>query len=296
MNNFRKLKQIFPVFLFTLLVIFFTKSCTSTEPVLQIGKVPLDFVPAKHLVFIGLDGWGGVYVPKANMPTVKRMMSEGAWTIDAKSVMPSVSWPNWTSIFCGAPQKQDNANDYTSIFSVVINNKQTSKPGFFYEWTELQKICPDSAAEKHEIFSNLESARKVAAFIIEQKPFFTAVSFDGPDFTGHSIGWGSAEYYAKLTEMDNLIAVIEQAVKDAGIYDSTVFVLSADHGGALRGHGANTPKHRKIPMVFYGSGIKHGYKISSLVNIYDITPTMAAILGLDIPSEWTGRILYEIFN
>jgi len=96
--------------------------------------------------------------------------------------------------------------------------------------------------------------------------------------------------------MDNLFAVIEQAVKDAGIYDSTVFVLSADHGGSGRGHGANISKHRKIPMIFYGSGIKEGYKILSLVNIYDITPTMAAILGMEIPPEWTGRILYEIFK
>jgi len=292
----RKLKLILSSFLFSVLVIFFTKSCVDIKPILQTEKIPKDFVPVKHLVFIGLDGWGGVYVPKAKMPTVKRMMYKGSWTIDAKSVMPSISLPNWTSIFCGAPPEQCDTEDYLSIFSLLIKNEQTNKSGFFYEWTELQQLCQNSVIETHAIFSNIESARKVAAFITEQKPFFTAVSFDQPDFTGHNQGWGSAAYYAKLAEMDNLIAIIEQAVKDAGIYDSTVFVLSADHGGSGFGHGFDTSKHRKIPMIFYGSGIKEGYKIFSLVNIYDITPTMAALLGLDIPPEWIGRPLYEIFK
>jgi len=170
---------------------------------MQTARFPHDFVPAKHLVFIGLDGWGGVYLSKANMPTVKRMMSKGAWTSNAKCVMPSISWPNWSSIFCGAPPEQRNKGVYPSIFTVVDSNDQANKSGFFYEWIELQKVCPDSAAEKHEIFSNIESAQKVAAFITEQKPFFTAVAFNEPDSVGHSKGWGSAEYYAKLTELDN---------------------------------------------------------------------------------------------
>jgi len=292
----RKLSLVFPLFLFSVLIIFFTESCANTKTVLQTGSVPADFVPVRHLVFIGLDGWGGVYVPDANMPTVKRMMSYGAWSLDTRGVLPVTSWPNWTSLFCGAPPEQRNREDFPSIFTLVKNNEQTKKPALFYEWNDLREICPDETAEKQEIFSDLESARKVAAYITEKKPVFTAVMFNEPDLTGHAKRWGSAAYYAKLTEMDGLIAVIEQAVKDAGIYDSTVFVLSADHGGSFYGHGGNSSRQRKIPLIIYGSGIKEGFVIYSPVNIYDITPTMAALLGMDIPSEWTGRILYEIFK
>jgi predicted AlkP superfamily pyrophosphatase or phosphodiesterase len=306
-----KPNKILSLFFFTILAIFFTAGCASTKPVLQTGKVPPDFVPVKHLVFIVLDGWGGAYVSKANMPTVKRMMSQGAWTVTAQNVMPAISWPNWATLFCGAPPEQRTSDakqeasenraakviDYfPSIFTLVKNNGQAKRSVFFYEWDELQKICPDSAIEKQQILSNIESAKKVAASIIEQKPFFTAVGFNEPDAIGHDKKWGSAAYYAKLAEMDNLIAIIEQAVKDAGIYDSTVFVLSADHGGIGHGHGANFSVNRKIPMVFYGSGIKEGFAIPSPVNNYDITPTMAALLGMEIPPEWTGRILYEIFK
>jgi len=103
--NMIKTKLIFILSLITILGILLT-TCTSAKPVLQTGGVPQDFVPVKHIVFIILDGWGAAYVPKANMPNVKRIMSRGAWTLTARSVKPSMSWPNWSSIFCGAPPKQ----------------------------------------------------------------------------------------------------------------------------------------------------------------------------------------------
>jgi predicted AlkP superfamily pyrophosphatase or phosphodiesterase len=306
----KKTKRVFTLLFLAALALFFIASCANIKPV-QAGAVPPHFVPAKHLVFIVLDGWGGAYYPKANMPTVQRMMLQGAWTIKAKSVMPSISWPNWTSLFCGAPPerrtgdaKQEaskngavKAIDYfPTIFTAVKNSGQAKKSIFFHEWDELKNICPDTAIEKQRILSDVESAKKVAAYIIKEKPFFTAVGFNEPDNVGHGKKWGSADYYAKLAEMDNLIAIIEQAVKDAGIYDSTVFVLSADHGGIGRGHGANFSKNRNIPMVFYGHGIKEGFAVTSPVRNYDITPTMAAILGMEIPPEWTGRLLHEVFK
>jgi len=287
--------------------------------------LPPDFVPARHVVFIGLDGWGAVYVPKANMPTVKRMMAEGASSLDVLSVMPSMSWPNWSSLFCGAPPEHRTGDarreasenkaakvidDFPSIFTVVKNvgsgtgggkaqggqAAANAGPVFFYEWNELTKICPDETAEKRRITSDIESARKVAAHIIEKKPVFTAVAFNEPDATGHAKHWGSPAYYAALEALDSYIAVIEQAVKDAGIYDSTVFVLSSDHGGNYWGHGNDLPSMRKIPLVIYGKGITKGFTIPSPAGICDIAPTMAAILGLPIPREWTGRPLLEIFR
>jgi len=293
---YRKAKLVFFLSLFSVLGLFLITDCANTQLVLPEESVTQNFVPVQHLVFIGLDGWGGAYVSKANMPTVKRMMAQGAWSVTAQCVMPSSSWPNWSSIFSGTPPEQRNTESFPTIFTLVKNKSQAKKPVLFFEWGELQKLCPDEIAEKQGIFSNLESARKVSAYIIKNKPVFTAVAFNEPDSVGHNKGWGSASYYAKLTELDGLIAVIEQAVKDAGIYDNTVFILSADHGGSFFGHGHDLPKQRKIPVVVYGPGIKEGFAMSSPVSICDVAPTMAAILGLEIPSEWTGLPLSEIFK
>ena len=167
---------------------------------------------------------------------------------------------------------------------------------FFYEWHELQNICPEDITEKKTILSDIESAGLVAGYIIENKPVFTAVVFNEPDSVGHNKRWGSAAYYDKLTELDSFIAVLEQAVKDAGIYDNTVFVLSSDHGGSLWGHGFNTRRQRRIPLIIFGSNIKEGYVIPAPGRIYDIAPTMAAILGLEVPVEWTGQIISGVFR
>jgi len=290
----------------TLCAFFIVSGCATSPLQNREHALPVDFAPARHLVFIGLDGWGAVYVPKANMPTVKRMIAGGASSLDVRCVMPSISWPNWSSLFCGTPpelrtseaKREASENkaakiidDFPSMFTIVKRNSV-----FFYEWPELSNICPDETTVKLNITSDLESARKVAAYIVEKKPVFTAVSFNEPDGTGHKKHWGSPDYYAMLEAVDNYIAVIEQAVKDAGIYDDTVFVLSADHGGNYWGHGNNFPKMRKIPLVIYGKGIKEGSTISSPAGICDIAPTMAAILGLQAPAEWTGRPLLEIFK
>ena len=57
---------------------------------------------AKHVVFIGLDGWGAYSMEKANMPTVKQLMKDGSYTLEKRSVLPSSSAVNWASMFMGA--------------------------------------------------------------------------------------------------------------------------------------------------------------------------------------------------
>ena len=268
-------------------------SCASVNPPPS-GSFP-DFTQARHLVFVGFDGWGGKFVPKADMPTVKRMMEQGASSIYQYNIMPSNSRENWTALFSGTPPGKNNPGSVPTIFTIV-NEKCKDNSAFFYEWDWLNGIASDEITDKHTIHSNTESAKKIAAYITEKKPVFTAVVFNEPDSVGHNKRWGSDLYYAKLAELDSFLAIIEQAVIDAGIYDDTVFVLSSDHGGALTGHGFNLVSHRRIPLVFYGSIIKEGFEIPAKRSICDIAPTMAVILDLDIPPEWIGQPILGVFQ
>ena len=43
---------------------------------------------AKHVVLIGLDGWGAYSVPKADIPTIKQLMADGAYTLEKRSTLP----------------------------------------------------------------------------------------------------------------------------------------------------------------------------------------------------------------
>ena len=43
---------------------------------------------AKHVVFIGLDGWGSYSVPKADIPHIKQLMADGSYTLEKRTVLP----------------------------------------------------------------------------------------------------------------------------------------------------------------------------------------------------------------
>jgi predicted AlkP superfamily pyrophosphatase or phosphodiesterase len=281
---------------------FFLVSGCNTSPIeIRESELRKEIIHAQHIVFIGLDGFGSAYIPKANMPTLKQMIAEGSSSMDMRNILPSISWPNWSSLFRGTPPQNQTETDFPSIFSVIkqsntIDQTDNATTSLFYQWRELDKICSADEAEKYIIESSYGSLQKIATYIIENKPIFTAIVFEEPDTTGHKKAWGSKSYYDKLQILDDFIAIIIRAVRDAGIYDNTVFMLSSDHGGYLLSHKLNVSKNRKIPFVVFGKGIKKGYIVSSSASICDIAPTMALSLGLEIPPEWTGIALTEIFE
>jgi predicted AlkP superfamily pyrophosphatase or phosphodiesterase len=281
---------------------FFLISGCYTSPIeVMETKTRKEIIHAQHIVFIGLDGFGSAYIPKANMPTVKQMIAVGSSSMDMRNILPSISWPNWSSLFRGTPPQNQTVTDFPSIFSLIKRSNTGERTdnvtnSFFFQWQELDKICSADEAEKFVIESSYGSLQEITTYIIENKPFFTAIVFEEPDTTGHKKAWGSKAYYNKLQILDDFIAIIMQAVKEAGIYDNTVFMLSSDHGGYFYSHWLKISKNRKIPFVVFGRGIKKGYIVSSSVGICDIAPTMALILGLEIPPEWTGTALIEIFE
>ena len=112
---------------------------------------------------------------------------------------------------------------------------------------------------------------------------------------GHEKGWYTDDYYAFETILDNCIAHVIQAVKDAGIFDDTIFVLTSDHGGIGKGHGGPTLEEMLSPMIVYGKGVRKGYEITDAVMQYDVPATVAYILGLTPPQAWVGRPVMQIF-
>ncbi len=290
------------VFLFTVTLLF--------------GKVK----GVKHVVLIGLDGWGAYSVPQAEMPTVKRMMEGGTYTLKSRSVLPSSSACNWASMIMGAspeihgfttwgskkPEIPSRELSHYGLFPTVIGLLRDQKPeaeiGYIFEWDGMQYLCEKEAVNH---FSHVPAAENgssdaivqdVVQYIREKKPVFTMIAFNNPDEVGHKYGHDTPEYYAKLKELDNKIAQIVQAVQEAGIYEETVFILTADHGGINKGHGGKTLQEMQIPFIIFGKGIRAGHVMDSSTMIYDTASTIAWIFGLKQPQVWIGRPIMEAFK
>ena len=87
-----------------------------------------------------------------------------------------------------------------------------------------------------------------------------------------------------------------QAIKDAGMEDSTIVILSSDHGGIEKGHGGISMTEMQIPWIIAGPGIKQGHQINSSIMTFDTAATIAKIFDLEVPQVWIGRPVHEAFT
>ena len=122
----------------------------------------------KHVVMIGLDGLAGNTVEAADMPTVKMMMAEGAWTLQARSILPSSSACNWASMYMGVGPEMHGYNTWGSrkpdfpsialgengifptIFTVLRQHDPEMNTCALYEWNVQGDLIDNKAVSYHK--------------------------------------------------------------------------------------------------------------------------------------------------
>ena len=136
-----------------------------------------------------------------------------------------------------------------------------------------------------------------SAYIKEKHPTLVAICYDSPDHTGHTEGHDTPAYYEKLKELDTYVGQIVQAVKDAGILDDTIFILTSDHGGIKKGHGGKTMQEMETAFIISGKNIKKGLRFDDVSMMqYDVASTIAHIFNLEQPQVWIGRPMKIVFK
>jgi 2,3-bisphosphoglycerate-independent phosphoglycerate mutase len=136
------------------------------------------------------------------------------------------------------------------------------------------------------------SARDAAAAFVEawraDSPGFGIINFANPDMVGHT-GVIPAAVEAVET-VDECLGQVVEAVRDAG----GVCLITADHGNAdhmLEEDGSPNTAHslNPVPVIVTAPGLTlRGGGV-----LADVAPTLLALLGIEQPSEMTGRSLIE---
>jgi len=263
-----------------------------------------------HVVVIGVDGMSPDGIRNANTPMLDSMVQNGAATMQARSVLPSSSSPNWASMIMGADTEQHGITSngwekfdhqlppvvatkngtFPTIFTLFKDQQPEAHVGAIYDWDGFGRLF-----EKDDVDFDINGDHEdgtttdAIAYIKEHTPKFTFVHLDHVDHAGHSMGHGSPEYYTSVAKADSLITEIVKATKDAGMFEKTLFIVSADHGGLGYGHGGESLAEMTIPFIMYGAGVKKGYEIEETVYQYDNAPTVAYAMGLQTPQAWIGR-------
>lgn len=140
---------------------------------------------------------------------------------------------------------------------------------------------------------------------LETQRALGSIDFQGEALRPEELGAKDiqAKYYAMIAQIDDQFARILEALDASGQRENTVVVFTSDHGESLGDHGLMKKGCRfyegltRVPLIFSWPDVfKGGRQCSGLVELIDLSATLLALAGLDIPEYHQGRSLVPILN
>ena len=291
--------------------------------------VPLLAAPrAEHVFIISIDGGNPDEIQKSEMPVLKQLVEEGSHTWVAETITPSLTLPAHTSMLTGVRAEKHKilwnnwtpSNGIVQVPTVFGAAKQAGlstamfvgkekfrhllQPGTVDEFNlnraaavVVSKSDSGGAEMKKEgnVFAAIV-ANDAADYIVKKKTVLSFIHFTYPDTVGHKYGWGSPEQRKAFADTDAGLRVVLKAIRISGIAETSVIIISADHGGHDRGHSGGLPADMHIPWIAWGKGVKKGFKIPVPVNTCDTAATALWLLDVKPISPMDGRLVSSAFN
>jgi arylsulfatase A-like enzyme len=103
-----------------------------------------------------------------------------------------------------------------------------------------------------------------------------------------------------IEKCDQAMGLVLSALRHAGIKDSTVIIVTSDHGGAGYQHGPEDARSRHIPWIINGPGIRKGVDLTSkdqiTINTEDTFATACYLLGIAIDEDVDGKAVLQVLE
>jgi len=103
-----------------------------------------------------------------------------------------------------------------------------------------------------------------------------------------------SQYYGEIAYLDMELGNLMQRLKEMNLYDSSLIVITADHGELFGEHGYYShycPMFdgiEKIPLLIkFPKSVKTG-SVKEIINLTDVYPTILSICGLPVPKNISG--------
>ncbi len=257
------------------------------------------------VVLISLDGVRPDALTTASCPALHSVREQGASTLCARSVIPSVTLPCHSSIFHSVPPARHGitSNLFTPMARplpgiVEVARASGKHTAFFYNWEQLRDLARPGYIHYSYFRDSFldadgddETVSQATRFILMEKPDFVFLYIGTVDTAGHSYGWMSERYLQQLEHIDGLLGDFFNSLPP--VYSA---IIHSDHGGHDHAHGTDLDEDMLIPWMAIGPNIKKSYTIQSEITLLDTAPTIASIMGIPAHHEWEGRSVDEIFQ
>lgn len=297
---------------FYLVLVIVLASCTSrpAPPTRTPGPAPTlrpisgDAVPSapiangiSHVVVISLDGGRPDAIQMGNAPVMQNLAATGAVDWEAQTISPSVTVPAHTSLLTGLSVEQHGVrhNEYRAeklelptFLSIAAAQGIPTAMISASSW--LDQLHFTDEVFYHKSRTGDDEVLEFTLTRIEAGDRLIFVHFHHLDSLGHGNGWMSAHYLDGIIDIDRQIGHIVGALEAVGVDDSSLIIITADHGGHNRFHGTNLAADMTIPLIVNGPHIAPETILEN-TEITQVAATVLTALGLDYPDEMSPPVI-----
>jgi predicted AlkP superfamily pyrophosphatase or phosphodiesterase len=278
-----------------------------------LGEPPPAVPAATRVLIVSIDGLRPDVALRANMPHLRSLMARGSFSFWANTTDVAITLPSHTSMLTGVtPEKHgihynddkpENKPEFPLVPTVFeLAKKQGHTTAVAAGKSKFRAFDAPGALDWRAIkeASDSEVASAAAAIIREHRPELIFVHFPDCDRAGHKIGWGTPEQVETVGHADEALGEVLKALDDEHLTDSTLIIVTADHGGAGRTHGGLDPRSRHIPWICAGPNVKQNYDLTLdtrlVIHTEDTFATACDVLGIPLPQNVDGKPVIDVFQ
>ncbi len=289
-------------------------------------EVPAPTSETEHVILFVLEGFSQDSLKGGTMPTLSRLVKDGAVTWSATGVKPALRLPTMASLITGMPVEKHGITwnvfefsrgyprapsvfDYldlsggrdSAIFLMDESLYQLARPEPYTDYQMCGPLKLECNADKLVSYIRQYFAKATSGHgfghAISSLPHFLIVHLPEAGRAGVARGWTSKDYREALRTVDRAMTSVLELYKEKGLLKrTTVFVTSLSAEGNDPGGEQTDGAVPTLPWIASGVGIKRGHAIHQPVSILDTGATVMRTLGLQTHTEWDSRPVEEIFQ
>lgn len=291
-----------------------------------VGETMASASPTEYVILFVLEGFDQDSLKAGTMPSLSKLVKNGATTWSATGVKPALRLPTMASLVTGLPVEKHGitwnffeiSRGYSrapSLFDYLDLSGGRDSAIFFMDESLYQLARPEPYTD-YQLCGALRpecNTAKIVAYIqqyfqkatsghgyghaIPAVPHLLVVHLPAAGRAGVAHGWNSQEYREALRTVDAAIQSVLDVFKQYALTNrTTVMVTSLSGTGIDLEAEAPASDSPVVPWIVSGVGIKPGQIIRRPVSIIDTGATVMRLLGLETHTEWESTAVEEIFQ
>ena len=267
---------------------------------------------ARRVIVLVLDGLRADLVGDPRFPNLIALRDASAHTLDAITVLPSVTAAAMTSLLSGVAPADHGVDD--DRFRVpdparalrpvprIVTDAGLPTLGVVRQVPWLLRplarriVSAIGLATTRFASANAHSLLAAALPALRtQRDGFIIIHWPDCDAVGHRDGWMSPTYLAAVSRMDHALGALRSEL--ASSRDDTLLIALADHGGGGRvptHHDSAHPLDCTIPIFLDGTCVLP-HVLGPGLSLLDVPATVLWALGLAVPAQYAGAPIVDAF-